>query len=314
MAKQPRKNTGRVKGQGQPSGSSSAQAARVEPGAPGSRAARRPESVRQRKEARQKAAAREQRNKSLVRIGAVVVGALLLVALAIPIYNQFAGPDVSGEVTTYFSAEDFVGVHPNDVTEILYEEVPPVGGPHNAVWQNCGFYDKYIFNWHGVHALEHGAVWLTYDPNLSQEDKDTLEKKADQGYVLISPYPGLGAPVVGSVWGKQMKFDGVNDDRIDAFIKQYRKNPSNTPEQGAVCWGGTSITTDQEPQQQPFKQADASLPPIGGIKAIDVTATAQAQQAPAATPPPASTPVASPVASPQATPEGSPEASASPAS
>jgi hypothetical protein len=278
--------------------------------APAPRAARRPESVRQRKESRQKAIQRQQRQRQLTRIGLGAIGAVVVVALLWMLVDRLRTPDVSADVTNYFSAEDFVGVHPQDDNVILYEQIPPVGGPHNNIWQNCGFYDKYIFNWHGVHALEHGAVWLTYDPNLSQEDKDKLESLTEQGYVIASPYPGLDAPVIGSVWGKQMKFDGVNDDRIEAFIEQYRRNPNNSPEPNAICWNGTSITTDQEPQQEPYRQADASLPPIGGLRSIDATATAAAQQEPASTPLPVSSPAASPQATPAASPKATPETSA----
>lgn len=198
------------------------------------------------------------------------------------------GPDVSAEVVTYFDKDTAVAIHPSDDTFILYEQVPPVGGPHNAIWQTCGFYPQYIFNWHGVHALEHGAVWLTYDPGLPQADIDKLAAKAGQGYVLVSPYPGLDAPVVGSVWGKQMSFTGADDERIDSFIRQYRLNAENTPEPGARCTGGVTWTTDQVPQQNPYIQADSGGDPIGGLTSIDATATAQAGESPDT----ASTPVA----------------------
>ena len=71
-----------------------------------------------------------------------------------------------------------------------YEESPPVGGPHSGTWQNCGIYEAPINNENGVHSLEHGAVWITYDPSLPQEDIDTLNA-LDDNYMLVSPYPGL---------------------------------------------------------------------------------------------------------------------------
>src|SRR6188508_810205 len=48
--------------------------------------------------------------------------------------------------------------HSNDPQ--TYSESPPVGGPHNPVWQNCGYYAAPINNENGVHSLEHGAVWI----------------------------------------------------------------------------------------------------------------------------------------------------------
>lgn len=245
-----------------------------------------------REERRQQRQEQDQRKKYL-QIGAAVLAVLLVIGLFWGVSRWMLGPDVSADVVTYFDQEVAVAVHPENDTVILYEQVPPVGGPHNGIWQTCGFYDQYIFNWHGVHALEHGAVWLTYDPELPQEDIDKLADKANQGYVLVSPYPGLDAPVVGSVWGRQMEFTGADDDRIDAFISQYRLNPDNTPEPGARCTGGVTLTTDQVPQQTPYQQADPNADPIGGLTSIDATATAEA-------PAPVSTPVATPASSPEA--------------
>jgi hypothetical protein len=47
-----------------------------------------------------------------------------------------------------------------------YPQSPPVGGPHNPIWQNCGFYSKPVRNENAVHSMEHGAVWITYSPDL----------------------------------------------------------------------------------------------------------------------------------------------------
>src|SRR6478752_5416657 len=36
---------------------------------------------------------------------------------------------------------------------VTYTESPPVGGSHNPVWQNCGYYAAPIHNENGVHSL-----------------------------------------------------------------------------------------------------------------------------------------------------------------
>jgi hypothetical protein len=253
------------------------------------RASRRPDVVRQRKEARRIQYERQQRQ---WRITKIVIGAIALaviVALGFAGFRQFQQWQVTRDVEEYFTASDFVGAH-NDNEPILYEQIPPTGGVHRQAWQNCGFYSEFINNENGVHALEHGAVWITYDPDLPQDQIDTLAAKANQDFILVSPYPGMDAPVVASVWGKQIKLDGADDPRLDAFIREYRKNPDNSPEPLGVCYGGISATTDQVPQQEPYVRADPDGPPVGGIKASDATATAQA-----ALP---ATPAASPIASP----------------
>ena len=136
--------------------------------------------------------------------------------------------------------QTFENLSRNHTTDpVSYPQSPPVGGDHNPVWQNCGFYDKPIRNENGVHSLEHGAVWITYQPDLPSDQVDTLRKLAQsQDYILVSPYPGLPAPVVASAWGKQLQLDSANDPKLDQFVSAFRQGPQ-TPEPNAPCSGGT---------------------------------------------------------------------------
>ncbi len=124
---------------------------------------------------------------------------------------------------------------------VNYEQNPPVGGEHNPIWQNQGFYDEPVRNETAVHTLEHGAVWITYDPDLPQDQKDALREIVEgQDCLLASPYPGLpeGTPVVASAWGAQLRLESVDDPNLERFIRAYRKGPQ-TPEPGALCTRGT---------------------------------------------------------------------------
>ena len=118
-----------------------------------------------------------------------------------------------------------------------YPQTPPVGGPHNPIWQNCGFYSKPVRNEHAVHSMEHGAVWITYAPDLPEDQVEKLKSLTLKSYVLVSPYPGLPAPVVASAWGKQLRLNSANDPRLAQFVRAYRLGPQN-PEPGAPCSGG----------------------------------------------------------------------------
>jgi hypothetical protein len=132
------------------------------------------------------------------------------------------------------------GQHP--AGPITYRETPPLGGPHNVVWQNCGIYETPIHTEHAVHSLEHGAVWITYRPGLAADAIARLRTIASDDYMLLSPYPGLQAAVVASAWNHQLALDGADDPRLRQFITRYKNNPSTTPEFGASCYGGTSAT------------------------------------------------------------------------
>jgi hypothetical protein len=127
---------------------------------------------------------------------------------------------------------------------ITYAENPPMGGLHNPIWQNCGIYDVPIHSEHAVHSLEHGAVWITYRPDLPAADVQRLRALASDDYMLLSPFPGLPAPVVASSWNNQIRLTGADDPRLPQFIRTYKNNPRTTPEFGATCAGGTNASAE----------------------------------------------------------------------
>jgi hypothetical protein len=119
-----------------------------------------------------------------------------------------------------------------------YGSLPPAGGPHNPAWQNCGVYREELVVEHVLHSLEHGAVWLAYQPELSAEQIRYLEKLADgHSHVLVSPYPGLASPVVASAWGVQFQTDLVPDERLREFVNTYEFG-AQSPEPGVTCQNG----------------------------------------------------------------------------
>jgi uncharacterized protein DUF3105 len=122
--------------------------------------------------------------------------------------------------------------------DVDYAQSPPVGGAHNPVWQNCGFYTEPVRNETAVHSLEHGAVWITHMPDLPQDEIERLRDLAQSNsYVLVSSYPGLDSPVVASAWGKQLKLDSAEDPDLKRFVRAYSQG-SQAPEPEAPCTGG----------------------------------------------------------------------------
>lgn len=120
---------------------------------------------------------------------------------------------------------------------VSYPQNPPVGGDHYPVWQNCGAYDAPVRTEQAVHSMEHGAVWITYRPDLPAPQITALQAYARQSYVLVSPYPGLPDAVVASAWGYQLRLGGADDPRLGQFVRALRAGPQ-APESGAACAGG----------------------------------------------------------------------------
>jgi hypothetical protein len=130
--------------------------------------------------------------------------------------------------------------------EVVYpdDQLPPIGGIHNPFWQNCGIYDEPVVDSQAVHSLEHGAVWITYNPSVPTDEVEHLRDLArGQAYVLLSPYPDLRSPVVLGAWGVRLELDSALDERIPLFIERYQAGPQ-TPEPGASCQSGVGNPID----------------------------------------------------------------------
>lgn len=134
-----------------------------------------------------------------------------------------------------------------DGKTILYPDLadtPPDGGNHNSVPQSCQVYTTAIASEHAVHSMEHGAVWVTYNPDkLKTADIDTLKKKVDgDPYRLMSPYPGLKTAISLQAWGERLMVDSVSDKRVDEFLKLFTQGPQ-TRERNGTCVGVTDDKT-----------------------------------------------------------------------
>lgn len=125
--------------------------------------------------------------------------------------------------------------------DVEYPTTPAAGGPHAPTWQNCGFYNEPVMEELAVHSLEHGAVWLTYDPGLDTKSLEALRSLAG-GHVLVSPVDDQPAPVIATAWGVQLHLDSATDPALDAFLRSYVQGPQ-TPERGAVCSGAVGSPT-----------------------------------------------------------------------
>jgi hypothetical protein len=105
---------------------------------------------------------------------------------------------------------------------IDYERHPPTNGNHDPLWQNCGFYEEPIEDRHAVHSMDHGVVWITYRPDLPERQIKSLRPYGKENYVIVSPYPGQGAPVIATSWRVQLELNGADDPRLKRFVNQFR--------------------------------------------------------------------------------------------
>jgi hypothetical protein len=179
------------------------------------------------------------RNRRIIAIS-IPVGVLALVAAIVvpavlipkpPSYEPGGSGAVIEGVSTFENASTHVE------TPVSYPETPPAGGDHSPTWLNCGVYTEPVPNENAVHALEHGAIWVTYDPSLDEGQLGVLRSKLPPEHVILSPFDGLPAPIVLSGWNVQLELESADDSRVQEFIEEYWQ-AENAPEPGASCVGG----------------------------------------------------------------------------
>ena len=155
--------------------------------------------------------------------------------------------------------------------EIDYAETPPVGGEHHPVWLDCGAYEVRLPEEHVVHDLEHGTVWITYRPGLVDEQVAALaDLLPDNG--ILSPYPDQTAPVVVTVWERQLDLTGVDDPRLPLFLRELGGG-TTAPEPSASCAGGASL--DELEELEELDELEDRDPSVQDVLAASATWTAR---------------------------------------
>ena len=126
----------------------------------------------------------------------------------------------------------------NHVKEtVQYAQTPAAGGNHDAVWPDCNgkAYDQPLRNENAVHALEHGAVWVTYKEGTEQKQVDALKKKiTGKQYVMMSPLADQSDQIMMTAWNNQLSLSSADDSKFDQFMTAFSQS-SSAPEPGATC-------------------------------------------------------------------------------
>jgi hypothetical protein len=180
-------------------------------------------------------------------LAAVVVAAALVVPTLLDDEDGASRsddlPSQSGDSTQVAANLDDVQVYDpkpaHDNGDLDYAESPTVGGLHNDYWLDCGVYDVPVPEENIAHDLEHGTLWITYEPGLDSDDVAALARALPQNGIL-SPYDDLRAPVVVTVWGRQLDLTGADDPRLALFVDQFSEGVT-APEPFGSCAGGLTL-------------------------------------------------------------------------
>ena len=174
-------------------------------------------------------------------LGSLVLGAALVGLIVYAALNQGSG--VRDLVRNPDAAVKGVAVDTSELKRghvagaVKYAQTPPNSGDHNGLPQTCQVYDAAIAPEHAVHSMEHGAVWVTYRPDLPADQVEVLRGLVEgDAYRMLSPYPGQTAAVSLQAWGRTVTADSATDEVVEKFLRDYTNGPQ-TREVGAACSG-----------------------------------------------------------------------------
>lgn len=110
------------------------------------------------------------------------------------------------------------------VAGATYDTATPTSGDHNSSAPACGRRTEPLALDLAVHALEHGAVVVWYRPDIADDlraDTASLLREWDSHWIL-SPNPGIDAPLVATAWNRLMTFDEPGP-KLREFVDTYRR-------------------------------------------------------------------------------------------
>jgi hypothetical protein len=203
-------------------------------------------------------------------LGCLALAALLIGTLAYAAANQGIGDKSSLK----YAEHQITGLQVNHKLGRAHVEgpisypdaatTPPFGGDHNGTPQSCQVYTAAIANEHAVHSLEHGAVWVTYNPTTaSAADIATLKGLVEGNPArMLSPYPGLRSPISLQAWGERVFVDKASDGRVKRFLDLFTKGPQDL-EPNNSCVGTTATGPVQPAPVVPVQ----TTPPAAGTPA-----------------------------------------------
>jgi hypothetical protein len=112
-----------------------------------------------------------------------------------------------------------------------YNSNPPTSGSHWSNPAENGVYDIQLPDEQLVHNLEHGHIWISYKSDISQEALNRLIEIAedDDWKVVLSPREENDSLIAVAAWGRLLKMDEPDFQKIEDFIKTFRnRGPEKT--------------------------------------------------------------------------------------
>ena len=164
---------------------------------------------------------------------AVAAGIFLVLTFATP--SDSDQQDLGSDYSKNMLHEGAIQV--SEGTKVTYHSNPPTSGSHWPDPLLDDIYDTEKPDEALVHSLEHGRIWISYQPSLPQSAIDQLKRiAAEESRVILTPRSRNEAPIAQAAWQRLDTFSpddagNVDEKRILDFIQRYRdKGPEYVPQ------------------------------------------------------------------------------------
>lgn len=116
-------------------------------------------------------------------------------------------------------------------------EEPPTSGDHSQPVDK-GAYSQELPDVNTIHNLEHGYIYVSYQPGLTQEEVSKLEALFFDPFsnpdfvpskVIMAPRTANTSPIILSSWQRSKKFEAIDEQAmIDYYLANVNKSPEPT--------------------------------------------------------------------------------------
>ena len=175
-------------------------------------------------------------------IAILVIGGLAVVDLAGLLIPNNSGAGGSREYVEGVGEQQEImptRLHVAEPRRVTYNTTPPTSGDHWDWWARCGFYPDGMADERIVHNLEHGNIIVSYnlpDPAVQQLEDFMDNFELAPAWAVTRYYDQIPANTVAlSAWGVLDTMQGVDEQRIERFFREYAGTLGPEFPNGAPC-------------------------------------------------------------------------------
>lgn len=144
-------------------------------------------------------------------------------------YASQRGKNLSGALYPDQGREHIAQGH-----EHSYNSNPPTSGWHYPQAAEWGAYREELPDETIIHNLEHGGIWISYKPDISEEIRAKLEGFFEKWgrKIIVAPRAKNDADIALAAWTRLDTFavSEYSEERVEQFIRAYRnKGPEFVP-------------------------------------------------------------------------------------